>query len=243
MAAATPAVGADDMCDDDDDTPWQPPMRSTGSRSFPARSKSSVRGFLLALLPAEEQWRQIIYESNLERQTALLLLARPDIWNLWDQPPKVTFTDASGRTAHHTFDYLAQFRDGSKWAVAVKPEARVARIGFRQTLACIRADLPRRFAGEVVLVTEKDLHPAEVSNAELLHLFRMHPDPEVDRIIADLIARGPAERSIADIVSEAGLEGHAFRAVVRAIYAGHARADLRRRITPATIITRSGGPS
>ena len=125
VAGAMLAAGLHDMSDDDDDLPWRPPLRSTGSRSFPARSKSSARGFLLALLPAEERWRQLSYESNLERQTALLLLARPDIWNLWDQPPKVSYTDARGRTAHHTFDYLAELRDGSICAIAVKPEARV----------------------------------------------------------------------------------------------------------------------
>ena len=233
-----PAAWADDMSHDDDDFSWRPPMRSTGSRRFPARSRSSVRGFLSAMLPAEERWRQIIYESNLERQTALLLLARPDIWNLWDQPPKVAFTDRHGRTGHHTFDYLVQFRDRSKWAIAVKPEARVERIGFRNTLACIRADLPRRSANEVVLVTEQNLHPAEVRNAELLHMFRMQPAPEADRIIAELLSQGPAERRIADLVTESGLAGRGFRAVFRAIYAGLADADLRSRITCATVIRR-----
>ncbi len=234
-----PTTWADDMStDDDDDFSWHPPMRSTGSRSFPARSRSSVRGFLSALLPAEERWRQIIYESNLERQVALLLLARPDIWNLWDQPAKIAFTDPRGRTAHHTFDYLAQFRDGTKWAIAVKPEARVGRIGFRKTLARIRADLPRRFADHVVLITEKNLHPAEVSNAEMLHMFRMHPDPEADGIIAGLLKQGAAERRVADLVSESGLAGRGFRAVIRAIYTGLAEADLRSRITNATMVRR-----
>lgn len=67
---------------DDDLLPWRPPLRSTGRRSFPARSKASMRGFLLARLPAEDRPRQIIYESMLERHTALCLLARPDLWNL-----------------------------------------------------------------------------------------------------------------------------------------------------------------
>lgn len=232
-----PATWADDMSYDDDFS-WHPPLRSTGSRSFPARSRSSVRGFLSALLPAEERWRQIIYESNLERSTALVLLARPDIWNLWDQPPTVAFTDPRGKTAHHTFDYLVQFRDSTKWAIAVKPEARVERIGFRDTLACIRADLPRRFANEVVLITEKRLHPAEVANAEMLHMFRMHPDPESDSVIAELLAQGPCERSIADLIVQSGLGGRGFRAVVRAIHAGLADTDRQCRITSATVIRR-----
>lgn len=224
------------MSDDDDKTPWQPPQRSTGTRSFPARSKSSSRGFLLAHLPAEASPRQIIYESNLERQTALLLLARNDLWNLWDQPPKVAFTDRRGRTAHHVFDYLAEFDGGRRVAIAVKPQARAERIGFRDTLARIRTALPPRFAEEVVLVTEKTLTAAAVHNAELLHMFRACPDPEADSIVGDMLAAQRLPARIADIVAESGLGGRAFRALVRAIHVGLVRADLDSRVTSATLL-------
>lgn len=226
------------MSDGDDKTPWQPPQRSTGTRSFPARSKSSSRGFLQAHLPAEARPRQIIYESNLERQTALLLLARNDLWNLWDPPPKIAFTDRRGRTAHHVFDDLAEFNGGRRVAIAVKPQARTERLGFRETLARIRADLPPHFADEVVLVTEKTLPAAAVHNAELLHMFRACPDPEADRIVGDLVAAQHRPFCIADIVADSGLGGRAFRALVRAIYAGLVRADFDSRITSATVLLR-----
>lgn len=224
------------MSDDDDKTPWQPPQRSTGTRSFPARSKSSSRGFLLAYLPAESRPRQIIYESNLERKTALLLLARKDLWNLWDQPPKVAFTDKRGQTANHVFDYLAEFDGGRRVAIAVKPQARTERLGFRETLARIRAELPSYFADEVVLVTEKGLPAAAVHNAELLQMFRACPDPKANRIVGDLLAAQQQPFSVADILAGSSLGGRAFRALVRAIYAGLTRTDLDSRITPATIL-------
>jgi hypothetical protein len=226
------------MSEDDDDFQYCPPLRSTGSRGFPARSKASARGFLLANLAAETLWRQIIYESNLERQTLLLLLARLDLWNLWDQPPKVSYVDAQGRGAHHVFDYLVEFRGGAKHAIAVKPDARAERIGFRHTLACIRAQLPHSFADEVILVTEKSLHPAEVRNAELLHMFRKQPDAEADRIVAQILETGPAERRVADVVSQSGLGGRGFRAVIRAIYGGQVQADRRKRISGTTVLWR-----
>lgn len=224
------------MSDDDDKTPWQPPQRSTGTRSFPARSKSSSRGFLLVYLPAEARPRQIIYESDLERQTALLLLARNDLWNLWDQPPKIAFTDKRGRAAHHVFDYLAEFSGGRRVAIAVKPQARTERLGFRDTLARIRTTLPQHFADEVVLVTENALPAAAVHNAELLHMFRARPDPEADSIVRDMLAAQRQPFRVADIVAESGLGGRAFRALVRAIYAGLTRADLDSRITSATVL-------
>lgn len=223
------------MPDDADKTPWQPPQHSTGTRSLPAQSKSNSRGFLLAHLPAEARPRQIIYESNLERQTALLLLARNDLWNLWHQPPKIAFTDGRARMAHHVFDYLAEFNRGHRIAVAVKPKARAERIGFRDTLARIRMALPPRFADEVVLVTEKTPPAAAVHNAELLHMFRACPDLESDSIVEDMLASQQPFR-VADIVAESRLGGRAFRALVQAIYAGLARADHNSRITSATVL-------
>lgn len=221
----------------DDDTRWCPPLRSTGSRSFPARSRSSSRGFLVATLPDETRPRQIIYESNLERSTALLLLARRDLRNLWDQPPAVSYNDPKRGAAKHVFDYLASFDDGIRRAIAVKPLSRVNRLGFRATLAAIREDLPRRFADEVVLVTERDLNKTEVRNAELLHMFRAHPDREADRIISDILTTRQETCSIAEVVSESGLACRGFRAVFRAIYAGRTQADTTRPITAATVIS------
>lgn len=43
-----------------------------------ARSKSSVRGFIFARLPAESRPCQIIHESQLERRVLLTFLARRD---------------------------------------------------------------------------------------------------------------------------------------------------------------------
>ncbi len=51
---------------------------------FPARSKQTVRGFTLAKTPAEKHWRQIISASQGERETCLLTLAMPNLWNLFD---------------------------------------------------------------------------------------------------------------------------------------------------------------
>lgn len=225
---------------DDDELPWCPPSRSTGTRGFPARSRSSARGFLLAHLPAETRPRQIIYESHLERQTALLLLARPDLRNLWDQPPRVAYTDRHGKPAHHVFDYLAEFGGGRRVAIAVKPWARARRIGFADTLARIRAALPPRFATEVVLVTDRDLHPAETRNAALLHMFRMQPDAEADRRVGALLAALTARCSIADIVAQSGLGGRGFRAVIRAIHAGTVQADRRSILSPASLLAPAG---
>ncbi len=221
----------------DDDDMFRPPQRSTASRMFAARSQSSVRGFDIAQLPAEKSLRQIIYESLLERCTLLLLLAMRTIWNVHDQPAPVSFVDTDGRLKNHTFDYRAQFTCGRVDAIAVKPEARAEKLNFRDTLAAIEKALPDGFANRVVLVTEKNLHPIEVQNAELLSFFRRSVDNEADAVVADIIRGLAGEVLIKDIVDRSGLKARGFRAVYRAIYGGLLDADRRNLIRPNTVVT------
>ncbi|WP_419951618.1 hypothetical protein [Methylobacterium sp.] len=80
------------------DGPWIPPCPSTASRSFDP-NRISLRGRLVCHGPAP---RVITYESQLERKTALVLLARPDVVSVHDQPKPVTYTDVLGNESRHT---------------------------------------------------------------------------------------------------------------------------------------------
>lgn len=206
------------MTKDYDDDFYRPPMPTVAGLMFPARSKLTVRGFTLAKTPAEKYWRQIISASQAERETCLLTLAMPNLWNLFEQPEPVSFVDVDGKQRTHRFDYLAEFKDRSRVAIAVKPEARVYSLNFRQTLQAIKRDLPMGFADRVVLVTERERHPVEVRNAELLNFFRRRTDRDADLIVRDIIKQLSAEGTIAELVDKSGLGARAFRAVFRAIY-------------------------
>lgn len=70
----------------DDDDFYRPPFPTVAGLMYPALSKLTVRGFTLAMTPAENYWRQIISASQGERETCLLALAMPSLWNLFDQP-------------------------------------------------------------------------------------------------------------------------------------------------------------
>ena len=122
------------MTKDDDDDFYRPPLPTTAGLMFPARFTQTVRGFTLATLPAEDRWRQIISASQHERDTCLLTLADPNLWNLHDQPKPVNYVDVDGRQRTHRFDYLAVYRDGTKCGLAVEPEERAIKLNFRQTL-------------------------------------------------------------------------------------------------------------
>ncbi|MBO9474852.1 hypothetical protein J7413_14980 [Shimia sp. R10_1] len=224
------------MSKDYDDDFYRPPAPTTAGLMFPARSKFTVRGFTLAKTPAEMYWRQIISASQLERVTCLLALADPKLWNLHDQPRPVSYIDGSGRQRTHRFDYLAELRDGSSVAMAVKPEERVERLNFRETLVAIRRDLPMGFADKVCLITEHNHHPKEVQNAELLNFFRRCPDEEADLLVAELVSGLTGELSISELTKPLGLGARGFRAAFRAIYAGLLKANTRELISINTII-------
>jgi hypothetical protein len=219
-----------------DDDLYRPPAPTLAGLMFPARSKLTVRGFTLAMTPADQYWRQITSASQGERETCLLTLAMANLWNLFDQPKPVGFVDIDGKQRTHRFDYLAEFKDGSRVAIAVKPQERVKSLNFKATLCAIERDLPMGFADKIFLVTERQRHRLEVQNAELLNFFRRCPDQEADNVVADLIDRLFGEISIEELVRKSGLGARAFRAAYRAIYSGNLHANKRQPITINSII-------
>ena len=239
MARARPAATANDMSDYEDDF-YRPPATTTAGLMFPARSKLTVRGFTLAKLPAENEWRQIISASQGERETCLLALADPQLWNLHDQPTPVGFIDVDGRQRTHRFDYLAEYRDGRKIGLAVKPHERAEKLNFRETLQAIRRDLPKAFADGVCLVTERNRHPQEVLNAQLLNFFRRCEDVEADALVAERVAGLSDELSISELIQPLNLGARGFRAAFRAIYTDLLRAEKRELITLNTIVAPKG---
>lgn len=112
--------------------------------------------------------RVVYFESHLEMQVLEVLRARPDVADVAEQPPRVTWRDGSGVVRHHTFDFLVTLRSGERVAVAVKPVARVISSGVRVALAEIAAQIDPAFAARIVLVTDRDIDPVEVRNATLL---------------------------------------------------------------------------
>jgi len=219
-----------------------PPHASRSTRHISPRSRASLRGTLVAQLPADRHPRKIVFESKLEQRVLHLLLAREDIHDIWDQPPAVDYQDSTGRRRRHVFDYLATLKCGRRSAIAVKPSARVEARGFREELACIRAATPLAFATDVVLVTELCFTRDEALNAARLHEFRRHEDPEADDHIRSILLGCSTTTTISELVSNSGLAGRGFRAAFRAIYDGFADADRHAEITPATAITARRAP-
>lgn len=195
---------------------------------------------LAAQLPGQRHSRKLIFESFLELQVLHLLLARPDVVDIWDQPPSIRYVDNEGRAKDHFFDFLVTLRSEERLALAVKPAAIVEKGIFRPELQRIREATPIDFADEVLLVTDRSFPPAEARNAERLHEFRRHPDPEADAVILDVLRSLTSETTIAECVHASRLEWRGFRAAFRALYAGAARALDSGDIQPDTRIIKGG---
>ncbi|MBQ2262451.1 MAG: TnsA endonuclease N-terminal domain-containing protein [Loktanella sp.] len=225
------------MYDDDFGGPYVSPERTRATRMFPARSRASGRGFVIAKLRAGAAWRQLIFESDLERKCLLVLLSQKAVVNIWDQPPQITYRNKAGKPTFHTFDFLVTLEDGKRIAIAVKPDGLVERNGFNQEFALIKAQTTKQFADDALLVTNSSFSAAEVRNAELLHMFRQAEDVEADAAVHQIFRGMNCERSLGHVVAATGLNGRAFRAGFKAIFDGIVLTDMSVPVTEASMLS------
>lgn len=190
--AETSPVAPDGFCEDeiifvrnDDGTEeaveiFVPPARSTATRMPPARTKGHSRGAMVE----PEADRAVTFASAHEWRSALILMASPEIAEVYDQPPAITYIDAEGKKVKHTPDYLAVSRSGKKCAIAVKPSRRVERSGVVDTIDRIRPILGD-YADDIILLTEIQLTPERANNAEsVLHANSCRVQADCDRVAA-----------------------------------------------------------
>ena len=94
--------------------PFRLPADSLSSRRIATKSRLSVRGFVVATSPDEPDGRRVRFESALERDFILVMLARRDVVSIVEQPFAVTWTNGEGRVAQYTVDFLLTLTDGRR---------------------------------------------------------------------------------------------------------------------------------
>ena len=208
-----------------------PPEPSQGLRHIAMRSRGSSRGHIAL------DDRLVDFESRLERNVVLAILARPNTAHVVEQTPRVTYVDDDGKTHEHVFDLRVIRTDRTKVAVFVKP-SELVRPAHRRMLRLIAEQMSPEVANEVLLVTERKLSRADLYNAELIQEVRREPDPDDDAVVARLISDMTGPVNISDLIEISGLHGYAFRAIVRAIAAGEIRLTDPGMITPTARIER-----
>lgn len=190
-------------------TAWSSPSPSTASRLPPARS----RGFCRGAMVDPNSNRALVFESSLERNLALMLMADRRVTHIQDQPEAVHYRTPDGRFHRHTFDFLATLVDGTRVAIAVKPTAKVERSGITAVLDLIRTQVPN-FADRFVLRTEKHITKTRAANAQLIVRSRRGRNEDDVTAVRTVVASLTGSMRIDDIVTLSNLGGRGFNAVI-----------------------------
>jgi hypothetical protein len=209
------------------------PPPSLASREMSLHSAISVHGYTFI------DGRKVWYESILERCCALLARLRPDVIEVAEQPPAVTYVDDAGRERQHTFDFRFTLAHGARILTAVKPSALVAKTGIDRTVELIAEQISPAIADYVLLFTEEKLSQVDLFNAEVVHMATRDVWPEDDASLAKVIRKLRGEATIGDLVERSDLGGYGYDAVIRAIDASQLRLVEYRRLEFDALVTRA----
>jgi hypothetical protein len=211
--------------------PDAPP--SLTSREMSLHSAISVHGYTFI------DGRKVWYESILERCCALLGRLRPDLAEVAEQPPAVTYVDDAGRQRQHTFDFRFTQIEGARWLLAVKPSALVAKSGIDRVVELVAEQISPSVADFVVLFTEKELSEVDLFNAEAVNMATRDAWPEDDAKLTSIIRKLKADITIDDLAEKSGLGGYGYDAVVRAVDAGRLRLVEYQKLELDAVVTRA----
>jgi hypothetical protein len=196
---------------------------SMASRTISRKSRASGRSIIPALMAESTVPRMIQCESFLEAKTVLALLVHRDVVSIIEQPPAVNYFDeAHLKWKTHTFDLFVKTSDGTKIAIAVRAFDRAEKL---KPIVTAIAKQVFGFADFYCLVTDANLPTAMVRNARRIISARKDVDRSADEEIRSIIKTLHGTTTVGSLIAATGLEGNAFRAIVRLIDAGELEID------------------
>ncbi|NIZ11930.1 hypothetical protein [Phaeobacter sp. HF9A] len=217
------------------DACFRPPEPTRATRLPPKRSSASFRGRLVWRFDSDSRDRIFVFESWGERNLFWYLASLPDVVDVWDQPRAVEFILPGDPKIHkHHFDFLVRLRSGRKIALAYRSEYRAPPL--RRLLPHVKTQMPRGFADEVLLVTERMLDRDVVHNASLFAYFRRDREEHLQLRIAAFSRDLRGTISIRKMLEVLGLDGRGYRAAVLAIFERVLRQVTPGRIAPETMV-------
>lgn len=152
----------------ENDTPWNPPQRHGGTRNVARNSKKTARGFTVF------NGIEVEHESGIEEGVSLIMQADRRVASLRSQYKMVRYYDAEGMRRRHTFDYYVVLKDGTKFAVAVKPKRYQKRM--EALLKQIAENGEYSGIDKFVVYTDAQATRPKVSNARHILWSRNHHD-------------------------------------------------------------------
>jgi hypothetical protein len=223
---------------DHDANGYQLTARSRGLRPVALRgnNKRSMSGAMVCFL--DGRWQAVAFESRHECLTGYILESNPNLTDLVDQFPAVTYLGIDGKVHEHTFDFTAVI-DGKEHPIACKMRESAEHSNFATTLGLIKAQNVDTL-GDISLVHEKHFSRERAIEATHIHFIARENDDEADEVVWPIVRKLNTTATIAEVVAASGLKGRAWRSIVRAIGRGVARRagngridDYRTRIAAA----------
>jgi len=218
-------------------------LMADGGATMPAKlrttrkvAKGTREHFTGQFTFGSDEGRTMDIESHTELCVALVTLARPNVVDLENQVP-FKWVTSNGESGTHHFDFRALLADGTRRAIMVKSEYRRQQSEVQDELAQIAAQVTPEFADEVVVMTERDIDPVELFNAEMMHEMR-RPDLEADAAARRVMGGLAAAVQIQDLVEAINLGARGFRAVVRLIRSHDLELTNKVRITHEAFVRR-----
>lgn len=215
---------------------YTPTLASRAERYIALRAKGHFSGAFVVYF--DNVRRIVVFESRLELLTAYVWCTLPGVVDLFDQVRLSPYIDDDGRERHHILDYIAVMADGRRIGLAVKPAGSADRRNFRRTLELIMGQCTDQI-DEIRLVTEQSFSRSQAENAELIHFVGSEVDEEADQVVSKVISSLRGIATIESVVDATGLEGRAFRSVIRLIGRGVCRQIGEGRLRYPSVIGRA----
>lgn len=176
-------------------------------------------------------------ESLLELHNLFLLNAKLNVASLQEQV-RFYYGWDSKKQQQHIFDVVATLECGSRIAMAVKPEVRLASGRFKTEMQEVAWWVHERgFAHEIRIMSEADIDPVDLRNAKILAAVR-EADPEADAValvVVDDLPPGSGQ-SLRDLTLSTGLSARGYRSLIRLIRSGVLRLRQNEVIGPKAFL-------
>ena len=218
---------------------WRPPEPSAAQRQV---SRASARSVFVEFVYGPPPGVRIVCESQLEYRCVLCAAYRPDTADIEEQLGPIPYRKPNGRNGHHYLDFRVTLTSGRRIGMAVKSRKAIRDRKFAEFTAELRAVSAAAVPtviDELCLVTEHNINPLDLHNAQIFHAARM-ADPADDEHLAECVARMSGAQPITQLCRSAGLERGGLAAAARAIRAGRLEMCRRERLAETTLVRKGG---
>lgn len=186
------------------------PAKSRAVRKIPKLSKGHFVGELV-YDNINGAPQRLGFASHTEFKAAICLIYRDDFADIEEQLASLPFNHPKGAPSEHFFDFRFTTKGGKKICISVKPERIAKTYDYQATIGAVKEAAIGNICDAVATVTERNISPIDLHNAELFHAAR-RPEPAIDAIVLDGLARLEAAVSINQFLADIGLSGRGFSA-------------------------------